>query len=281
MNPKLLGIPTQLYTKPLTQALRANTSFQLIEDSRPNIARQLREQELSVALISPLDYAKDSSDYCIVPNIAAVSRQGNSSIIVRFREGVKNLQTLAVDPNFASEIVLAKIILAESFDIEPTILPMPCLPAGRIASADVMLQKADAALFVGDAALREAGRTERLIDIVQEWDDMTGLPLVHAIWCGREGDLTNEDIQQLQQATLKGVAGIGDIALELQKEERDAVQQYLESFSYALDDEAKAGLGEFMKYLYYHGITPDVSKLNFFKTENDQADDLLSDISPN
>jgi chorismate dehydratase len=271
MNPKLLGIPGQLHTQPLTRTLRSNKDFQLVEDSRPNIAKQLREQELSAALLSPLDYAKESSDYCIVPGVATVSPEGNNSIIVRFREGVESIQSLAVDPNFASEIVLAKIILAEAFDIEPTIVPM-------IASPEGMLQKTDAALLVGDSAFRESGKTERLIDIVEEWNEMTGLPLVHALWCGREADLTKEDILQLQQAALKGSAGIADIILEVQKEDREASREFLESFSYDLNNEAKAGLGEFMKYLYYHGITPDVSELNFYNTEDD---DLLSDISQN
>ncbi len=273
MNPKLLGIPTQLFTKPLTQALRTNTSFQLVEDSRPNIAKQLREQELSAALVSPLEYAKDSSDYRIVPNVGVISAQADSSIVVRFREGVKNIKTLAVDPSFASEIIITRIVLAEEFGIEPRILPM-------IASVESMLQKADAALLAGDAAFRNGKDSEDIIDIVEEWNEMTGLPLVHAIWCGREQDLTKEDIQQLQDAMMRGVAGITDIAHEFPKDTREDVQQYLESFSYDLSDEAKQGIAEFMKYLYCHGITPDVSELNFYSTE-EANDNLLSDVSSN
>ena len=270
-NPKLLGIPIQFLTTPLTQALRANSSFQLIEESRATIATQLREQELSAALLSPLEYAKESSEYRIVPGIAAVSEQG--SIVIRFRDGVKSFGTLAVDPNFASEIILAKIILAEQFDIEPKILPM-------IASVDVMLQKAEAALLVGDAAFREA-RTASIIDIVEEWNDLTGLPLVHALWCTRDGDLTTDDVQAIQNAAAKGVAGMSDIVMAFPKDERESLQQYLESFSYVLSGEANDSLAEFMKYLYYHGILPDVAELNFYKTEDEEKDDLLSDISPN
>ncbi|MEK7251159.1 MAG: MqnA/MqnD/SBP family protein [Bacteroidota bacterium] len=273
MNPKLLGIPTQLFTKPLTQPLRTATRFQLVHESRPTIAKQLRDHELAAALLSPLDYARDSSDYRIVPNVAVVSHDGNGSIIVRFREGVKNISTVAVDPSFASEIILTKIILSEQFDIEPGILPM-------IASLDVMLQKADAALLVGDVAFRHREDSEDIIDIIEEWNEMTGLAYVHALWCGRGGDLAMEDIQRIQDAGTKGVAGISDIAMEFSKDVRDAVQQYLESFSYTMRDEAKEGLARFMKYLYCHGITPDVSELNFYSTE-EANDNLLSGISSN
>ncbi len=273
MAPKLIGIPPHIYTKPLTEALRTNNAFQLIEELRPALAKQLREQELNAALLSPLEYAKDSSDYCIVPKIGAVSQTGNGSIVVRFQEGGKKIQTLAVNPSFVWEIVLTRIIFAEAFDIELTIVPMN-------AAADVMLQKADAALFVGDSAVEVMG-TDSIIDITEEWNQLTGLPLVHAIWCGREGDLMKEDVGILQQAALKGTAGINDIVLAVQPDDREALQRFLESFSYELNAEAEEGLAEMMKYFYYHGITPDVSELNFYKTEDEQKDDLLSDISPN
>ena len=272
-NPKLLGVPPQLFTRPLTEALRANPAFQLADDSRPNIAKQLHEQSLSAALISPLDYAKESSDYRVVANVAAVSHEGNGSIVIRFREGVKEIRTLAVDPAFASEIVVAKIILAEQFDLEPTFLPM-------IASADVMLQKADAALLAGDAAFRERGTSQNVIDLGEEWYEMTGLPLVHAIWCGREGDLTREEVQHVQDAAIKGQAGIHDILRQYEPETREVAREYLQSFSYTMNDDAKSGLAEFMKFLFYHGILPDVADLNFYKKEDEESDSL-SDVSPN
>ncbi len=264
--PKLLGIQTSLHTKPLTEPLRGNSSFQLIQDVRPALAKKLREHELSAALLSPLDYAKESSEYCIVPNVAVVSAEGGT--IVRFREGVKKIRTLAVDPQFACEIILAKIILSEAFHIEPQIFPMH-------ADAETMMQRADAALLVGDAAFGH--QSENSIDVVEEWFELTGTPFVHAIWCGREDSLVAADMDVLRQAQAQGIAGIPDLLLNYDPSEREGVQDYLESFTYALEEQDRDGLAEFMKYLYYHGILPDVVDLNFFNTSGD----LLSDISPN
>lgn len=274
MKPKLLGIPTQLFTKPLTHALRNTAQFQLVEDARPAIAKRLQEQELSAALLSPLDYAKESSDYCIVPNVAVVSPEGNGSIVVRFREGIKDVKTLAADPTYASEIILTNIILAEAFELEPTIVPM-------IAPPESMLQKADAALLVGDLALHAPGDSGNSVDIGEEWNAMTGLPYVHALWCGRENDLTKKEREELQSAMPKGVAGIGEIVREVPLAQREALHRYLESFSYELDARAREGLAEFMKYLYYHGILPDVAEVKFFKEEEGTPGDLLADISAN
>jgi chorismate dehydratase len=269
MPPKIFGIPNQLYTKPLTEPLRGNSSFLLAEEPRPSLAAKLREQELSAALLSPLDYAKESSEYRIVPNVGAISAE--SGPYIRFRDGARDIRTLAVDPRFACEIVLAKIILSESFDIEPHILPMN-------ADVSVMLQKADAALLVGDETLHH--HSENKIDVVEEWFELTGTPFVHAIWCGRENSLTWAEVEQLQDSQTKGVAGINDIAQQYSLAERDAVKEYLQSFRYALEEQDRESLAEFMRYLYYHGVLPDVAELNFYRKELSN-NDLLSAISPN
>jgi chorismate dehydratase len=256
---KRLGIPSQLITRPLTDALRESRTWSLHQDIRPSLARHLRERELDAALLSPLDYAKESSDYCIVPE-AVVASTGNGSIVVRFREGIKHIGTLAVDPAFASEIILAKIILAEEFNLEPAILPMH-------ASVDVMLQKADAALLTGDTAFQEWGASENIIDVVEEWNEMTGLPYVHALWCGWQSELSDKDVKQLGAACVKGVESIPDIALQFSKEHRRSVQEFLESFIYELTPDVRDGLAEFMKYLYYHGVVADIADLNFYKPQ--------------
>ncbi len=269
-----IGSPTELYARPLIHPLRGNAEFQLLEDSRPRIAKLLSEGELGLALISPLDYARESSDYRIIPNVAVVAEGTSDSLLVRFREGVKNIRTLAVDPSFASEIVLTKIILAEQFDLQPAILPM-------MAPVEMMMQKADAALLVGDTAFRSRRDSEDIIDIVEEWDEMTGLPCVLGLWCGREINIKPEDLELIQGAMVKGVAGIPDIAREFSPDVRADVLEYLELFSYTLGDRAIAGLAEFMQHLYYHGLFPDVAELNFYTGTVDEADDILPGISPN
>lgn len=271
---KRIGIPHSLLTRPVTEALRHAEQYTVVQEPRPSLARKLHLQELSAALISPLDYAKESSDYLIVPGIAVASFHGNGSILVRFREGVQSISTIAVDPAFASEIVMTKIVLAEEFAIEPAILPMN-------ASLDVMLQKADAALITGDDAFRLRHESENIIDIVEEWNEMTDLPFVHAIWCSREGDLTSADMQTLQRMQEKSISGIDEIARTYPPEQREAVSEYLRSFSFSLDDEVRDALAETMRYLYYHGILPDVAELNFHRSDDTPQGEDTPDISQN
>jgi hypothetical protein len=72
----------------------------------------------------------------IIPGPAVASARG---IMLAFRPGLRTVATLAADPARVSEIILARIILAEEFDSSPAIVPVPERPAGQ------MLHQAEAA----------------------------------------------------------------------------------------------------------------------------------------
>jgi len=73
------------------------------------------------------------------------------------------------------------VILAERFGVRPKVFSHP-------AALEEMLAKADAALLIGDAALRvdPASLPYETLDLGAEWVAMTSLPMVFAIWAGRK-----------------------------------------------------------------------------------------------
>lgn len=234
----------------------------------------LRRHELEAAFISPIDYARESSEYVILPGIAVFAQQGNETIVLHFREGLRSIRTLAADPSFASEIILATILLREQFDISVQIIPA----VGPLGS---MLAKADAALLVGDAALLEPSVHGNKLDLIEIWNDMTDLPYVHGFWCCREHDLTVQEVQSIRQANDRSNSSLGEIAAEAatrvgSRMSSGAVKSYLSSFSYHLTDSARAGLNEFFRYAYYHGILPDVADLHFYGANQDAEQSDLS-----
>jgi chorismate dehydratase len=79
-------------------------------------------------------------------------------------------------------VMLARILLAQRYGVEPQFIAMPPdLPS--------MLEKADAALIIGDPALHldPATMPFHVLDLGAEWFEMTGLPMVFAVWAGRKG----------------------------------------------------------------------------------------------
>ena len=137
-----------------------------------------------------------------------------------------------------------------------------------------MLQTADAALIIGDPALRIAIRMDQLsnktpsedgccqgdpdempvpgfdtlfvYDVAQQWREMTGKPCVLAIWVGRKDVITPEVVADFQASKEYGVRRVREIAeaasikLDLPASE---LERYLtENVRFDLDKEYLAGL---------------------------------------
>jgi predicted solute-binding protein len=79
-------------------------------------------------------------------------------------------------------VQLARVILRERFGIEPEILT-------RAPELNAMLSEADAALLIGDPALRIDVENQPYedLDLGAEWYTLTGLPFVFAAWAGKPG----------------------------------------------------------------------------------------------
>ncbi len=258
-----LGTWPSFAFRPLLEGLPAERPFTLVRSTPAQTAFHLRDHEVEIGFLSPLDYAKDSSTLVIVPNVGLWSQTGGNAVNVYFRSELEDVATLAVDPAFAAEVVLAKIVLSEEFDVEPQIVPV----AGDL---DAMLARADAALLVGDQALREAASHANALDLIESWVQMTDLPYVHGIWCARERDLQEEHVTLLQQARYQGTEQLEAIATRAAERQEfpgftaDHLLEYLERFSYDLPDEALEGIKEFHHYAYYHSVLPDIPELTFF-----------------
>jgi chorismate dehydratase len=270
-QPKRIGIPTQLFSEPLTRPLKAQSGFSLFPEPVGVNAVQLRSHRLDAALLGPLDYAREGSVYFIARGVSISSRSSNGSVVIHMREGVRRIKTLAVDPSSYSEIVLATIILREEFGIEPSVVPV----VGTVAT---MLGKADAALLTGDQALRESPHRREALDLVESWVALTGLPYVFAVWCVAEHGLSPSDLSLLAKHAEEGSALIDEIAMQapalhdLPSHSPAELAAYLESFSFTMTAEAEEGLKEYLKYVYYHGILADVPDLRYSPSSERQGE---------
>jgi predicted solute-binding protein len=241
--PKSIGIISQTYAQPLFNGLKQRDDlFHLVEDFPTQLAIKLREKKLDGAFLSPIDYAKDYSMYRIIPEVGVVSQGESNTIFLFFRENIRKFETLAFDPNFSSEIVLASIVLSEKFSIKPKLIPF----IGDITNA---FQKVDALLVVGDEAIK-LKENKNKIDLVDEWNDITELPFVHGIWVARESNLNEEERETL-------ISAGNDMVMK-------NIPDNYKNVSYQLDDFAVEALTEFFRMAYYHGILKDIPDVKFF-----------------
>ena len=69
------------------------------------------------------------------------------SILLISKVPLRDIRTLATDSGSRTSVMLARVILAEKYGVEPKLI-------SRVADLSTMLGEADAALLIGDAALR-------------------------------------------------------------------------------------------------------------------------------
>ncbi len=264
------------YLKPLLFGLdRPDSPFDLQIDIPARNALKLRDRDehTKCALLSPIDYARHGAEYCIVPDICVSSSQKTGTIQLILKSDLRNVERIAVDIRFTSEVVLAKIILMEKYRNLPSshsdLVFIPMLP-----DITGMLAKADAALVVRDVPLPSAPAGSFAIDLVEEWTDMTDLPYVFGFWVGREEELTEDEAGALLGAKTNGMTLRTQIARAYAQQNNLSLEQmekYLSLFSYDFGRREEDGLAEFIELAYYHGVIGDIPEIRFFDLQGDHG----------
>ncbi len=117
-------------------------------------AEQLRTGKVDVAIIPAIEYQR-IDDLVILPDMAIASKKQVRSLLIIAKKPLEQVKTFALDASSRSTQTLTRILCAEKWKIAPEFAE---------ASPDLgaMLRQADAALLIGDPALRIAVGIEKL-----------------------------------------------------------------------------------------------------------------------
>ena len=116
----------------------------------------------------------------VAPGLGIASDGPVRSILLVSKVSLREIHTVAMDASSRTSVALTRILLAEKYGVLPrAVSRKPELPQ--------MLVDADAALLIGDPALRFDAESSpyETHDLGREWREWTGLPMVYAQWAGR------------------------------------------------------------------------------------------------
>jgi len=142
----------------------------------------------------------------MVPGLGVAARGAVRSILLVSKRPLAEIRTLAADSSSRTSVALTRIILSRRYGVEPEFHPSaPDLSA--------MLDRADAALIIGDPALRldPTSLPYLVADLGHEWTEMTGLPMVFAVWAGHERHITPAVTRALAESCRFGRERLEDI----------------------------------------------------------------------
>ncbi len=251
-------------------------------------AEDLRAGRADVGIIPSIEYQR-MDDVVALPGMAIASKHEVRSLLVVSKVPIEMAKSFALDTNSRSTVGLVRILSRRHWNIDPEFIDMP-------PDADQMLARADAALVIGDPALRLRLRVDALqaksstgqeccccegedaqpikgvetlfvYDMAQQWREMTGLPAVLAIWVARRGVLTPEMFADFQASRDYGLSHIGDIAegaaLKLELPPRELERYLTENINFSLDEENLAGLKRYYEECARAGLIPRARELEF------------------
>ena len=212
------------------------------------------------------------------------------SILLLAKKPVQLVKRLALDSNSRSSVALVRLLCRGLWNISPEFVDAVPDPAAMLADAD-------AALLIGDPALRVRIQMDDLhakqsaapgagccdgdpsqlpvpgvdtlfiYDVAQQWREMTGKPCVLAVWAGRREVITPEVVADFLASRDYGLSHIGDIAegaaLKLDLPPNPLESYLRESIDFSLDTENLAGLSLYFDKCAAAGLIPASKPLEF------------------
>ena len=272
-----ISVVQYLNTAPLVRgfthgALRGKYELSFTVPSQ--CAEALRTGAADVAIIPAIEYPRIVSQdigLTILPGLAIASKERVRSLLVLSKVPIRRARRIALDRSSRSTQALVKILAARRWQIAPEFLEADPDPS-------TMLADSDAALIIGDVALRIAIAAEQhvtrgpdgewlatastaaipqlgnsmpihIYDVVKEWWHLTEKPAVLAVWAARTEIVTPElsaDFLASRDFGLRQIPEICSEAAHPMGLPEHELRLYLEkNIDYSLDNENLQGLLRF------------------------------------
>ena len=156
----------------------------LHKDTPDRLNEALVAGDLDIGPISLVEYLRHADELLLLPDLAVGSDGPVLSVNLVSTKPLSELDGGRVALGSASRtgVLLAQMLLGSHHGVHPTYFRCP-------PDLTQMLLEADAAVVIGDVALRalyEApGKGLLVTDLGQAWREWTGLPMVFAVWAVR------------------------------------------------------------------------------------------------
>lgn len=256
-------------------------------------AEALRTGIADVAIIPAIEYQRIPG-LLVLPDLSIASKERVRSLLVISKKPIREARRIALDKSSRSTQALTKILCEDRWNIAPEFVEAE-------PDASQMLQNADAALIIGDPALRLAisaechvapgrdgewicnGATAGLAglpklhfyDVVHEWWQLTERPAVLAVWAARPDVATPELAKDFSASLEFGLAQLPEICAEASRElklpEKELSLYLRTNIDYSLDEENLKGLAEYYSRAARLGLIPQPHPISIAARPNSPA----------
>jgi chorismate dehydratase len=238
-------------------------AVELLTDEAPaRCAEMLERGEVDAALVPVIEYQRIPG-IAVVPDVCVGSRSAVRSVVIASKhDELKKLRRIALDDSSRTSVALVKIIFREFLGFEPEWQASP-------PDLATMLAGNDAALIIGDPAMKIPRDKLRVFDLATLWHDYTGFGFVFAMWMAGAHDAERIRAIDFARACDEGLAHLDEIASLYQKQvplSRQEIREYLtRNIMFRMDEEMKKGLQLYFELAQKHRLIEHLKPLEFIE----------------
>ncbi len=248
----------------------------LVTDVPASLNGQILSGDVQISPISAAHYAMHYEELLLLPELSISCHGPVLSVICASKYPLEELdgKKVLLSQESATGANLLKLILAQKLALVKKQIP-PQYVMADLNSISTNSQQADAVMVIGDKALTLPWKDhfDHIVDLGQEWFDMTGLPFVFAVWAvNRKFAATHApEVSKISdllcQSKNQGYAFMDEIIAQGSKKlglSKDLIGQYYQLLYCDMDDTKVQGMQMFFDSLFSRGLLPHKVSIRFF-----------------
>ncbi|MFD7665229.1 menaquinone biosynthetic enzyme MqnA/MqnD family protein [Streptomyces sp. NPDC059788] len=230
--------------------------LELTKDTPEKLSEQLVRGDLDIAPVTLVEFLRAADDLVAFPDLAVGCDGPVMSCVIVSQKPLEELDgaRVALGSTSRTSVRLAQLLLAEKIGVTPDYYTCP-------PDLGLMMQEAEAAVLIGDAALRanlhDAPRLGLQVhDLGQMWKDWTGLPFVFAVWATRRDYLEREPlvVRKVHEAflasrdlSLEEVGKVAEQAARWETFDEKVLERYFTTLDFRFGPDQLRGVAEFAR----------------------------------
>ena len=242
---------------------------ELTKDTPDRLNEALVRGELDIGPVSLVEYLRHADELVLLPDLAVGSDGPVLSVVLVSAVPLARVRTVALGSTSRTSVLLARILLEERHKLTPHYTTMP-------PDLPTMLREADAAVLIGDTALRATfnapARGLDVLDLGAAWREESGLPMVFAVWAARReyADSYPQAVQDVASAfrasldaALAQVDEVARSAARFETLDAATLSRYFRTLDFRLGPRQQSGLRAFADRAARRGAVPPLQALEF------------------
>ena len=234
--------------------------YEVVPSSPANCADQLSNGEVDIGLIPSIEYQL-IENLQIIPDISISSLREVRSILLIRPKKRQAIHSVALDTSSRTSVALVRVLLEAKMGMHPRFVPCP-------PDLDLMLKRCDAALLIGDAALKVDLDSYDTKDLAAEWVGWQKKPFVCAFWACRPEAANSTDLNSVfleaKKWGLKRRDEIARVYAESLALPASFLEEYLiNNIDYDMAPEHLEGLNKFYQLAHQQKLISEPRPLQF------------------